>query len=64
MADTLKSMAGKDPVKALLEYDRYYMPDGQQDADDSERGNDGAHHSDLKRKAVVFPEVSARDVRS
>ena len=51
MADTVKSMAGKDPGKALQGFDRHYMPDGQPDADDSERGNDGAHRSDLKRKA-------------
>ncbi len=33
-------------------HDRHYMPDGQTDADDSERENDG-----LKQKARVFPEV-------
>jgi hypothetical protein len=32
MADTVKSMAGKDPVKSLQDFDRNYMPDGQPDA--------------------------------
>ncbi len=64
MADTLKIMAGKDLVKALQNFDRHYMPDCQPDADDSERGNDCTHRSDLKRKQRVLPEVLARYLRS
>jgi hypothetical protein len=50
----IKDMAGKNIAKTLRDFDGHYMPNGHSDADDSARGFDHAHCSDLKRKAEVI----------
>jgi len=47
----IKDMAGKNFTKTLRDFDGHFMPHGHPDADDSARGLDHAHRSDLKRKA-------------
>ncbi len=46
-----KDMAGKKIAKTLRDFDGHNMTHGHPDADDSARGLDHAHRSDLKRKA-------------
>ncbi len=49
--DVVKNLAGKDPNQALKDFDGHYMPEGHPDADDSARGYDDAHCSQLKLNA-------------
>jgi hypothetical protein len=50
----IKDMADIFFAKTLRDFDGHYMTHGHPDADDSARGLDHAHRSDLKRKAEVI----------
>ncbi len=55
----IKDMADNFFAKTLRDFDGHYMPHGHPDADDSARGLDHAHRSDLKRKAEgIFRSLS------
>ena len=49
--DIVRTMAGKNPVHEMADFDRHYMPGGLPSPDASARGNADDHRSELKRKA-------------
>ena len=52
--EIVRDMAGSDPVRKIADFDRHYMPDGQQAPEASSRGTSDAHRAELKTNATGF----------
>ena len=49
--EVVRDMAGPNPIRAVADFDRHYMPQGAPEPYKSVRGNADEHRSQLKRKA-------------
>ncbi len=61
--DVVSDMSCPNPICAVADFDRHYMPNGAPDPDMSVRGIADEHRSELKRMQKTFHEATVKCFR-